>query len=261
MGHATVSLRELRDGEKQLTLESRGNPKEEVKGAILISGSTGSSDGMRGSFLGRSAGRVLMDSTISADTVGMLSVHKAAYAGDVEWLNKLLSEKKASSVVQAKCRMSGWVALEYAVHGDHVEAAKAILAVSTESCENVLHLVRSEEMAALLLAAGFRPSSANRLGQTSLVSVAQRGGSLAVLRLLLEKTEESDVMLPDACGRTALFFAVRAGRVDLVQALLQKSGKWQWTPTLEKTLAELMALKPSLAADVSAALRKAALIK
>ncbi len=181
MGHATVSLRELRDGEKQLTLESRGNPKEEVKGAILISGSTGSSDGMRGSFLGRSAGRVLMDSTISADTVGMLSVHKAAYAGDVEWLNKLLSEKKASSVVQAKCRMSGWVALEYAVHGDRVEAAKAILAVSTECCENVLHLVRSEEMAGLLLAAGFRPSSANRLGQTSLVSVAQRGGSRSSL--------------------------------------------------------------------------------
>jgi proline racemase len=102
MGQSSVSLRELRDaGERQLMLETRGNAKEEVKvripkqasvgflssiflntqGGLLVSATT-SSESMRGSLATRSGSSLSTDSSLASDKMGMLSIHRAAMAGE-----------------------------------------------------------------------------------------------------------------------------------------------------------------------------------
>lgn len=98
---------------------------------------------------------------------------------------------------------------------------------------------------------------------TPLVAVSRLvgPGPAAAARLLLDAAP-SAATTPDACGRTALFFAVRAGNLELLHVLLAATGvRFQHEHALDKTLAELCALRPSVGADVAAALRKGSLLK
>ncbi len=107
MGQTSFALREVRDvaGERQLALETRGNAKEEVKGAVLVSASaSGAEQHVRSSLaaLGRSTAAEHALSVLSTDNMGMLGVHRAAFAGDVATVGRLLTE--APSLHKAVCR-------------------------------------------------------------------------------------------------------------------------------------------------------------
>ncbi len=256
-----MSLRELRTGERQLVLEARG--KEEVKGSIRVSASFAEGAGSRamskGSFVGRSNQLSPTElASVSVDSMGLLAVHRAAYVGDVDALALVISP----ALLRATCRLSGWTALEYAVHGDLAGAVRLLLDKWCGDNEphlvaaQALHLAQSEEVAVLLLKCGFSPSLAlSPLRDTPLLRACKRGAG-GVARVLLEHGAEADAA--DECGRTALFYAVRAGNLELLVLLLAR--KLQWSPMLEGALKELVAQKPSVGADATAALRRAGLL-
>lgn len=132
-------------------LETRGNPKEEVKGGILLSASTSSDGGgMRssmggGSHIGRSGSSLPMDASLAIDKMGMTALHRAAAEGDAEVVRELLASHAA--LLKAVCRLSGWTALDYAVHADRLEVAKLLLAAGPPvATKRALHLVRSAEV-------------------------------------------------------------------------------------------------------------------
>ncbi len=138
-------------------------------------------------------------------------------------------------------------------------AAKDGMAVSTS---RALHLAHSEDMVALLLANGFSAAATlPPLFQTPLLALSRRVAAKAGAAKLLMEAAPAAVTATDACGRSALFFVVRAGNVELLALLMQQAKSWTWSPTMDKTLAELNALKPSIGAEVTVLLRKASLIK
>ncbi len=168
---------------------------------------------------------------------------------------------RPSSGHQAVCPLSGWTALEYAVHGEAEEAVRLLLERLAELsppavAPRALLLARSEPVAAMLLRAGYGAGEAvGPLRETALQQASRRGAA-GVARALLEAGAEPDAA--DACGRTALFYAVRAGNLELLQLLLAR--KVAWSELLEATLKELVAQKPSVGADARAALKRAGLI-
>ena len=121
-------------------------------------------------------------------------VADAAEKADWARVTSLLKESPRPNEVQP----DGMTALHWAVHHNHAQTAKA------------------------LLASGANPKVENRFGVTPL-SVACTNGNAAMVKLLLDAGADPNTSLRG--GETALMTAARVGRADAVQALLDAGAK------------------------------------
>jgi ankyrin repeat protein len=147
------------------------------------------------------------------------------------------------------------------VHGEAEEATRLLLGrmaalPPAAAAPGALLLARTESIALLLLKAGYAPGQTVGALRETPLQRACRAGAVGVAKVLLEAGAEADAA--DACRRTALFYAVRAGNLELIQLLLAR--KVAWSELLEAALKELVAQKPSVGADARAALKRAGLI-
>jgi hypothetical protein len=251
MGQCSVGARELKAGETQLRLEAKG--REEVKGLLKIACSFVEKSGT----LRRGAkSHILQPGELASavpNSMGMRPVHRAAYVGDLESLRQLTDQ------YEEVADMSGWTPLQYAVWGDQQEAVQLLLTAGVGGRGAALSLSVSEEICKLLLES-LAEGEAATAKEGGLVVGAAKRGRWGVVRVLLEGG--AGLEGADTLGRNALYFAVRSGSAEGVGLLLGGKTKCPYDKDrMDPVVKELMALRPSAAADVVAILKKHKLFK
>jgi ankyrin repeat protein len=152
------------------------------------------------------------------------AIHRAVRQGDAVSVTRMLDEDPGLVL-----SVFGHHALLHtAVFNDQVDLVRLLLERGAEvghAIENgntALHfaVIRGhEEMVSTLLTSGADPSRKGYDGQTALI-IASWCGLVAVVRLLLRAMQGRVLDERAEAGRTALWFACRNGRADVLRALL-----------------------------------------